>query len=548
MKKYGAGIVVLVLFFLKVEAHAGSWMDIDKAVCVDLEKKGMAGTIRSLNTATDKFGKLQWMQLFDLGSRAANYKMIRKAMQALSSKENCPSVEDLSGMAAALLSRSQWKVAAEFLEKFPEANPGNAYLAAQHFDSATSARLYKWISNQCKIASQQWMPLRIDAAVRTNKLPQLLKELIADLQKSPTVEKARAYVLAANQSPNEADLTLLSTVYKPTKVADCIEVALQMRSNSACYGALLERALSLPTNKDEEKVVIGLLGGMGIHIFPPKQSEKLRHELKLMLLNCRKARYGSAKFARLEKELLEEDARLRALKVDRSSLPPRVDEFPPAPGFPRVVYSNYSPSFWQQYKGMKEWNIYMFKQAADSTPPAQLATFWQDGEAAAANDPKKLYALASTMVQCKDPERAIKLLKTIASRPVDEKLKFEINTALVDAYLSPPLNDWRFAEKLYPELRPNLSLEQLPQWWANLSEVAARAGDKKDAIRLWSHKDDLDRTLIAPLYSLGTRPVQPDFISYYKRMAVEEPDSYVPPRALRLLRAKGAAIESQYME
>ncbi len=77
--------------------------------------------------------------------------------------------------------------------------------------------------------------------------------------------------------------------------------------------------------------------------------------------------------------------------------------------------------------------------------------------------------------------------------------------------------------------------KQLVAELPRVAVAAARAADTDDAVRLWGTVSNLDRRHLSPLAELALTKAREPLRLMYERMKREDPHTYVPDLALRLL-------------
>ncbi len=77
---------------------------------------------------------------------------------------------------------------------------------------------------------------------------------------------------------------------------------------------------------------------------------------------------------------------------------------------------------------------------------------------------------------------------------------------------------------------------QVPDWLTRASVLAAKAGDRGDAIRLWRQVANIDLSNTKPVQQLVEAGLKSELIVFYEEMRATFPTSNVPPRILDAIR------------
>jgi hypothetical protein len=171
--------------------------------------------------------------------------------------------------------------------------------------------------------------------------------------------------------------------------------------------------------------------------------------------------------------------------------------------------------------------------------PARKADYWtQLEELTKSGAASRSYHLATAMLSCDEPRRAVPLLvgflKHVRERRDEGDAFWEDQAvnALFSAYLD--AGNWQAAEKLLLEQK-DLTGRQLIYDLSRVAQAAARAGAISDAVRLWSTKSNLDRRHLEGLGELAATNAREPLREMYARMKKKDPLSFVPDLALKLL-------------
>lgn len=95
--------------------------------------------------------------------------------------------------------------------------------------------------------------------------------------------------------------------------------------------------------------------------------------------------------------------------------------------------------------------------------------------------------------------------------------------------------DWKGAEEIWQLARQRLTPSETPQWLGDIAVCAARAGARKDAMRLWKTHANLDRGATGDLDDMIAAGMRDDLLAFYKQMKRDDPGSSAPDRAITLI-------------
>jgi len=179
-----------------------------------------------------------------------------------------------------------------------------------------------------------------------------------------------------------------------------------------------------------------------------------------------------------------------------------------------------------------------FAENARRSPRSQRtdrrAELWARAEALVEGaDPSRAECLGWVMTRNDEVQRAIPLLVDARSRFTDDESIGRASFTLFDAFLD--LKDWRAAEVLWPSARSRLTPRELPEWQGRLGILAAKAGDRDDALRLWKQRSNLDLNDLRGLEELANAGLREELEAFYEQLAADDPESVVPGAALHRL-------------
>lgn len=167
-------------------------------------------------------------------------------------------------------------------------------------------------------------------------------------------------------------------------------------------------------------------------------------------------------------------------------------------------------------------------------PERRDATWIKLSKLATKSVVNRAYSLADAMMSSSEHKRAIPLLelcRKIAPEIYDKDHNFtrqDVERNLFAAYID--IGDWRKAEKMF--------LDGYSYWGNELGEIAvtaAKSGEIADAVRIWKFNANLDRRKLAGIEELAKTGAKPMLTDFYLKMKKEDPLSYLPAKALKLL-------------
>ncbi len=91
------------------------------------------------------------------------------------------------------------------------------------------------------------------------------------------------------------------------------------------------------------------------------------------------------------------------------------------------------------------------------------------------------------------------------------------------------------AEKFFPVASKQLSSKVKSLWHSKIAVIAAKTGDKKDAIRIWNDIANFYPYQINSVKELANLGLKEDLIKFYKEMQKNIPSSNIPIKALKIL-------------
>ncbi len=190
---------------------------------------------------------------------------------------------------------------------------------------------------------------------------------------------------------------------------------------------------------------------------------------------------------------------------------------------------------WQHLMETKSWGyaeehllMYMFS----SVPINERTPFWIKATKLAGRDGSREGTLGWVMTRYEASQRAVPILK-LACASLSGEQKTRAQFTLFEAYLH--LNDWRNAESIWPQARQQLTLHELAPFFSQVALAAARAGDKKEAMRLWQQKDSIDCTALMHLDEMAKAGMKSELLQYYATVERGNPHATYVSEARKIL-------------
>jgi tetratricopeptide (TPR) repeat protein len=170
----------------------------------------------------------------------------------------------------------------------------------------------------------------------------------------------------------------------------------------------------------------------------------------------------------------------------------------------------------------------------ESAPPDDLDPYFARAETLAKQaDPTRASELGWIMNRMQHPKRSIPLLEYAVQNADDEKLKERTTFTLFQSYLD--VGNWKQAERIFPHARKRLGPGEVPEWFSRIAIVAARAGARDDAMRIWKAAANINPSDLTSLRDLVAAGLRDELIAFYRDMAARLPSSETPSRALKML-------------
>jgi hypothetical protein len=151
------------------------------------------------------------------------------------------------------------------------------------------------------------------------------------------------------------------------------------------------------------------------------------------------------------------------------------------------------------------------------------------------NDPSRAFTLGWIMNRMRYAQRSVPLLEQAVHRASVRELRQRAAFALFESCLD--LSDWKRAESLFPEAVIRLTTHEQLEWHSRIAVIAAKAGAKTDALRIWKAGAGMHPAEMRGLDELAKAGLREELADYYRQMHLRMPTSDVPPKALKTLEA-----------
>jgi hypothetical protein len=129
--------------------------------------------------------------------------------------------------------------------------------------------------------------------------------------------------------------------------------------------------------------------------------------------------------------------------------------------------------------------------------------------------------------------RSIPLLQDAIARTDDKEQRESARFTLFESYLD--TGDWKQAEAVFPDAALHLTGRELPSWQGRIAELAARAGAKDDALRIWKSVANVNPCYLGSVGDLARAGLTTELREFYKEFGVKLPSSVVPLRAMKII-------------
>jgi tetratricopeptide (TPR) repeat protein len=157
-------------------------------------------------------------------------------------------------------------------------------------------------------------------------------------------------------------------------------------------------------------------------------------------------------------------------------------------------------------------------------------------EELAKEDPSRAHTLGWIMNRMQFVKRSIPLLKFAVNNTDNNELKERAVFTLFESYLDSA--DWQQAEQIFPEARKRLTPEEVPDWYGRIAVIAAKAGAKEDALRLWKEIANINPSMTDKLRDLTKAGLKDDLVKFYTEMQKQMPTSEIPGKVLIILNSE----------
>jgi tetratricopeptide (TPR) repeat protein len=148
-------------------------------------------------------------------------------------------------------------------------------------------------------------------------------------------------------------------------------------------------------------------------------------------------------------------------------------------------------------------------------------------------DPTRAATLGWVENRMQLARRSLPLLQYAVANAKDDELRQRWTFTLLESYLD--TGDWKHAEEVFPTASKRLTDSELPQWYGRIAVVAAKAGDKDDALRMWKRVANYDLTCINYLDEMARAGLKTELTEFYREFGQKLPSSESPTMAIKTL-------------
>ncbi|MFN0128482.1 MAG: biopolymer transporter ExbD, partial [Verrucomicrobiales bacterium] len=148
------------------------------------------------------------------------------------------------------------------------------------------------------------------------------------------------------------------------------------------------------------------------------------------------------------------------------------------------------------------------------------------------SDATRAARLGWIMNRMRHTKRSIPLLEQ-AIRRANDDVRANATFTLLESCLD--LGDWQRAEELFPEASKRLTAHEQPEWCSRIALIAANAGAKADALRIWKTGVAKNPVQMHGLKALAEAGLRDELTDFYRQMQERLPASEVPANALKTL-------------
>ncbi len=198
-------------------------------------------------------------------------------------------------------------------------------------------------------------------------------------------------------------------------------------------------------------------------------------------------------------------------------------------------YRQHEDEFWKYLAARKSWEWpqrLIWGMAEEELKKGRVHAFWTRAEALAKapDAPNRAKVLGWIMTRTKASARAIPLLRLAVDNLKDENHRRSAGFTLFEAHLWS--GDWKGAEDAWHLARKQLTPNETPQWLGDIAKCAAKAGAKKDAMRLWKTHANLDRGATDDIDDMIEAEMRDELLAFYNQMKKDDPASSAPDRMI----------------
>jgi tetratricopeptide (TPR) repeat protein len=194
-------------------------------------------------------------------------------------------------------------------------------------------------------------------------------------------------------------------------------------------------------------------------------------------------------------------------------------------------------AFWSWLANRAKWEYTeepVLWRMLEKAPNTELDKHFARAEAMAMDkDPSRAHTLGWIMNRMHHAQRSIPLLQYAIQKAPDAEFRKRATFTLLESYLD--TGNWRGAEQVFPEACQHLTAAEAPEWWARIAVIAANAGAREDALRIWKSVANLNLTATNGLSQLANAGLKDELVAFYRDMQKRLPTSEAPAKALKVL-------------
>jgi hypothetical protein len=194
-------------------------------------------------------------------------------------------------------------------------------------------------------------------------------------------------------------------------------------------------------------------------------------------------------------------------------------------------------TYWRWLAARPKWEISeerLLWELLQRVERTKLDPYLTRAEALAAEaHPSRNSALGWVMNRMGLPARSIPLLRDALARADENELRKRTGFTLFESCLD--FKDWKQAEEAFPDAAQQLTGREIPEWLGRSAVLAARAGAKDDALRIWKSAANVNPCCFGPLDDLAKAGLARELREFYRKFGAQLPTSRVPALAMKIL-------------